>query len=136
MYRTIVVPVDISNSEHAAAMLETAAKLGDPSTKIVLLYVIETVPRYVAVHMPEDYSEKLIAEAREALRRIAQSTSLATETEIRTGHAAPEILAVADEKKADAIIIASHRPGFEDYFLGSTAARVVRHAKCSVVVIR
>jgi nucleotide-binding universal stress UspA family protein len=43
---------------------------------------------------------------------------------------------VAEEKGADLIIIASHRPGLKDYFLGSTAAKVVRHAKCSVLVIR
>ena len=36
----------------------------------------------------------------------------------------------------DLIIVASHRPGLQDYFLGSTAAKVVRHAKCSVLVIR
>jgi len=43
---------------------------------------------------------------------------------------------VAQEKGVDLIIIASHRPGLQDYFLGSTAAKVVRHAKCSVLVIR
>ena len=42
----------------------------------------------------------------------------------------------AKEKNADMIIIASHRPGLQDYFLGSTAAKVVRHATCSVLVVR
>ena len=32
--------------------------------------------------------------------------------------------------------IASHQPGLQDYFLGSTAAKVVRHATCSVLVMR
>ena len=39
-------------------------------------------------------------------------------------------------QQADLIIIASHKPGFQDYFLGSTAAKVVRHAPCSVLVVR
>jgi len=43
---------------------------------------------------------------------------------------------VAKEKDVDLIIIASHRPGLQDYFLGSTAAKVVRHATCSVLVVR
>ena len=33
-------------------------------------------------------------------------------------------------------MIASHKPGFSDYFIGSTAARIVRHAQCSVLVTR
>lgn len=38
--------------------------------------------------------------------------------------------------KADLIIIASHTPDFSNYFIGATADRVVRHAKCSVLVDR
>ena len=34
------------------------------------------------------------------------------------------------------IVIASHDPGLADYLLGSTAGRVVRHAHCSVLVVR
>jgi len=55
---------------------------------------------------------------------------------IRSGHASNTILAVAKERGADLIIIASHRPGLQDYFLGSTASKVVRHANCSVLVVR
>ena len=36
----------------------------------------------------------------------------------------------------DVIVMASHQPKFSDYLLGSTAARVVRHAKCSVLIAR
>jgi len=58
------------------------------------------------------------------------------EAEARTGHSYKTILDVADEKQVDLIVIASHQPGLQDYFLGSTAAKVVRHAKCSVLIIR
>lgn len=136
MYQTFVVPVDVNNSDKAAAMLDTAERLGDKGAKIVLTYIIEPIPNYVAVHLPEGHSEKVVAEAKEELDRIAKSTALETEIQVRFGHASPEILSAADENNADAIIIASHRPGFEDYLLGSTASRVVRHAKCSVVIIR
>jgi len=33
-------------------------------------------------------------------------------------------------------MIASHKPGMSDYFIGSTAARVVRHAQVSVLIDR
>jgi len=58
------------------------------------------------------------------------------EIAVRTGRSYSSILDVADEKEAELIIIASHRPGLQDYFLGSTASKVVRHAKCSVLVVR
>ncbi|STP20138.1 putative universal stress protein [Escherichia coli] len=37
---------------------------------------------------------------------------------------------------AHMIIIASHRPDITTYLLGSNAAAVVRHAECSVLVVR
>ncbi|MFY0615010.1 MAG: universal stress protein [Hyphomicrobiaceae bacterium] len=136
MYETIIVPVDVNNAEKASDMLIAAERIGGKKAKVVLLNVIEAVPNYVAVHLPEEFREQVWKEATDGLSRIAKSTSLETEIEVRGGHASAEILTVADERNADAIIIASHRPGLEDYFLGSTASRVVRHAKCTVVVIR
>ena len=47
-----------------------------------------------------------------------------------------EILAVAEEAEADLIVVGSHRPAMKDYLLGTNAARVVRHARCSVLVAR
>lgn len=42
----------------------------------------------------------------------------------------------ANKSDIDCVVIGSHKPGLRDYFLGSTAARVVRHAKCAVHVLR
>ena len=52
------------------------------------------------------------------------------------GHSARTILDYAEEHGVDCIVMASHRPDITDYFLGSTAARVVRHAACAVHVLR
>ena len=136
MSQTIIVPVDVSHADKAGAMLDAARRLGGGDAKIVLLNVQEEIPNYVAVQLPGEYEQRARANAVEELEKIAESTDLDTEIEVRRGHASQGILSLADEKKADAIILASHRPGFEDYLLGSTAARVVRHAKCTVVVLR
>jgi nucleotide-binding universal stress UspA family protein len=37
---------------------------------------------------------------------------------------------------ADLIVMASHKPTVTDYLLGANAAHVVRHAGCSVMVVR
>jgi len=52
------------------------------------------------------------------------------------GHSGRTILDYAENHQADCIVVASHRPGLQDYLLGSTAARVVRHASCAVHVVR
>ena len=47
-----------------------------------------------------------------------------------------EIMRLADKIGCDAIVMAAHRPELRDYLLGPNAARVVRHAKQSVFVVR
>ena len=55
---------------------------------------------------------------------------------ILKGHSSRTITAYAAEIGADAIIVGSHKPGLRDYFLGTTAARIVRQASCAVIVLR
>ena len=47
-----------------------------------------------------------------------------------------EIMKAANALKCDLIVMASHRPELKDYLLGPNAARVVRHARQSVFVVR
>jgi nucleotide-binding universal stress UspA family protein len=106
MYQTIVVPIDVSNSDKAGAMLETAKTLGGSSAKIILTNIVELIPNYIASQIPGGYEEKAKATAVDELTRIAKSAGLDAEIAIRLGHASRGILDVADEKKADAIIMA------------------------------
>jgi nucleotide-binding universal stress UspA family protein len=55
---------------------------------------------------------------------------------VRQGSIYSEILSVAREQQVDLIVMASHRPEMKDYLIGTNAARVVRHAACSVLVVR
>ena len=55
---------------------------------------------------------------------------------VRFGDVYHEILSYADKISTDLIIVASHKPNFGNYLLGTTAARIVRHATCSVFVAR
>jgi nucleotide-binding universal stress UspA family protein len=47
-----------------------------------------------------------------------------------------EVLNQADRIGADLIVVGSHQPSMATYLLGSNAATIVRHAKCSVLVVR
>lgn len=136
MPKTIIVPVALAQIEKVHAMLEVAKQLGGEDGEIVLVTVIEEVPGYIAAELPAGLLESAAEDARAEMRKIGRDAGMELPVEVRKGNPASGILAVASERHADVIVIASHRPGLQDYFLGSTAARVVRHATCSVHVIR
>lgn len=136
MYRTIIVPIDPSQIEKGKAMIEVAKQVADEGAQIVLTAVVEDIPTYVAAELPGGTIEKSKEATRKMLQEIADSAGLAAKVEVRAGHAPTAILAAAQERDADLIVIASHKPEFQDYLLGSTAAKVVRHADCSVLVTR
>lgn len=136
MYSRILVPIDLHDDAKARAMIDAARQLRGQDGQIVLLHVVEDIPTYVAVELP---SGILTDQKEESIRRLEELSlreDLQAVIDVRIGQPAPAILAAADEHGSDVVVIASHRPGFQDYLIGSTAARVVRHAKCSVLVIR
>jgi len=75
------------------------------------------------------------AETRRALDALAAAAGV-QRTLLVEGSAASAILEQAARDAVDAIVLGSHRPDYRDYLIGSTAARVVRHAACTVIVER
>jgi universal stress protein F len=136
MFKTIVVPVDPGHVARSSAMIAAARQLGGDDAKIVLMSVVEDIPTYVAAELPGGVTDKAKNNARTELERLAQENQLNAEIVVRSGQPSAGILGTAKEKQADVIVIASHKPDLSDYLLGSTAARVVRHAKCPVFVLR
>lgn len=136
MYDHVLVPVDLSHEAVATRILEVARFLAGENGRITVLNVQEAVPGYVANYIPQGTIDKARAEARAHLEALAGSAGATARIAQRNGHPAIEILREAEESGCDAIVIGSHRPDYSDYLLGSTAARVVRHAPCTVVVER
>ena len=136
MYKHIIVAVDLSHGDAGKALIDRAVQLVDQGGVIRLLHVLEDVPSYIAAELPRDLNDRRQAEAKVELGLLASGTTASVQSEIRTGAAAGQILQCAEDTGADLIMIASHRPGLSDYFIGSTAARVVRHAQCSVLISR
>lgn len=139
MISKILVPLDIDAEKSGAEAIAFAKKLAvEDGAQIVLLHVKELVPGYVASHLPDDFNKMSTDTAHKNLSAAAAAQGLGDTADvvIRDGNPSAEILDYAKDTGADLIVIASHNPGFGDYFLGSTAARVVRHAHCSVLVLR
>ena len=136
MYKTILVPIDMAHIEKGKAIIDIAMVQGDKDTQTILLNVVEELPAWVASQLPGGILDESRRSTLEELNAIANTANIKADVEVRAGHPYKTILEVADKKGAELIIIASHQPGLEDYFLGSTAAKVVRHARCSVLVVR
>ncbi|QLM08326.1 universal stress protein UspF [Escherichia fergusonii] len=144
MSRTILVPIDISDSEltqRVISHVENEAKIDD--AQVHFLTVIPSLPYYASLGLA--YSAELPAmddlkvEGKSQLEDIIQKFNIPTDRiHIHVAEGAPKdkILELAKTLPADLIIIASHRPDITTYLLGSNAAAVVRHAECSVLVVR
>lgn len=136
MYKSILLPIDLSEMQRGKMMIDVAQKLATKDTKVRLLNVVVDIPAFVAAEVPNDVIKTAMKTAKESLEALVRAAGLKADSEVRSGTPGPTILASADECGADLIIVGSHKPGLQDYFLGSTAARVVRHAQCSVLVLR
>ena len=136
MYKTILVPIDMAHVEKGKAMIDIAIAQRGEDAQVILLNVVEELPAWVASQLPSGVLDESRQSALEELKAIADTANINVDVEVRAGHPYKTILEVADKSGAELIIVASHQPGLEDYFLGSTAAKIVRHAKCSVLVVR
>jgi universal stress protein F len=136
MYNKIIVAVDTAQMDKAERVLRKAADLKASDGTILLVNVVEELPAYVVSDLSIDMTVKARKDADEHLTDLRERTGVAADIEIRQGAPAREILAAADRLQADLIIVASHVPDFSNYVIGATADRVVRHAKCSVLIDR
>ena len=135
MYKNILVPVLADDEHDNQASLKAAEKLAADGAKFTILHVMEPIPSIVLSEIPADVLNRTRSEIEVSMSQMAQSL-LDCETKLISGHAGRAIIDYANANGVDCIVVASHKPGVSDYFLGSTAARVVRHAKCSVHVVR
>lgn len=141
MYRTILLPVDLGEEASWAKALPTA--VASAKSFGARLYLVTVVPDFgmsiVGQYFPEGFEQKALSEAAARLESFAAGhvpADVPCETIVAHGSVYGEILRIAGKIKADLIIMGSHRPALQDYLLGPNAARVVRHASQSVMVVR
>lgn len=139
MFNNILVPVDLGHHERVGAMIESISRLAvNEQARLTLLHVVENIPGYIEAQIPDELVERAEEEIRSSMRKLRDQYVPARDAAmiIQRGHPAQVILSAAEKHEIDLIVIGSHKPGFADYLLGSVAGKVVRHATCSVLVIR
>ncbi len=140
MYKHILVPVDLADTDLAKPAIETAVDMARSSGGSVrLLNVLPITPMVIAEYVPPDFEAQQKKASEEALTIVAGECGLEpgrVTARVRQGGIYHEILEEAKAIGADLIVMSSHRPAMRSYFLGSNAGHVVRYATCSVLVVR
>lgn len=140
MYKTILVPVDLGEMPTAQPALDRAVALANASGGTVrLINVRSLLPVTYMEFVPPSFDEGQQLEAETRLAEVAAGIPLPAErvsAVVRLGSVYNEVLDEAEKTGADLVVIGSHRPTMATYLLGSNASTIVRHAKCSVLVVR
>lgn len=134
MYNNILVPMALDHGI-SKDTLGVARSLRSEGGKISALHVYEVPKGSVSSYIGEDIVERGFERAKEILlQKVAGLKDV--DAQITRGQAHRAIIDYAVSNGFDCIVIGSHKPGLSDFLIGSTAARVVRHAPCAVHVHR
>lgn len=139
--KTILVPVDFSpRSRRATQYAAALAQKFDAALE--LLFALEPLPADSMLERPQRTrgNTELARRAKTMLRGLAQTevpSGVGVTTRVQHGKAATEIIATAQQRQSDLIVLSTHGySGVQRLLLGSTAEQVVRHAPCAVLTLR
>ncbi|HUC84208.1 MAG TPA: universal stress protein [Candidatus Acidoferrales bacterium] len=135
----ILVPIDYSECSKKALQyaIPFARQFGAELTLLNVAhpYVVPVVPLSPIAPLPVPPTAENEQELKELQKAVGNS--IATKTVTRTGTPWVEIVAAATDQDVDLIILSTHgRTGLGHALLGSTTEKVVRHARCPVLVVR
>jgi nucleotide-binding universal stress UspA family protein len=141
MYKNILVAIDLNDETSCQKPLLSAVELA--RTFGARLHVLSVVREIEAIlqekSAPLGYDPIVSYLENRIAALIRQVNAYDLHPKIIVIHGASvyvEILRLAEEAGADLVVVGSHRPAMKDYLLGTNAGRVVRHARCSVLVAR
>lgn len=134
MYQKILVPMALDHGV-SKGTLDIAKALSGGNGEIIALHVYEAPQGSVRAYVDNRAREEGLARARAELRVKTKHLD-GVKAEMVIGHTYRSIIDYAVTHSIDCIVMGSHKLGLSDYLLGSTAARVVRHAPCAVHVYR
>jgi nucleotide-binding universal stress UspA family protein len=141
MYKNILLAIDLNDETSCRKPLLSAVELARSfGARLHILTVVRDVEAVLQAKAATLGYDLIAADLENRIAALIRRVSASDlKPNILVTHGASiyaEILAVAEEAEADLVVVGSHRPAMKDYLLGTNAARVVRHARCSVLVAR
>lgn len=141
MYKEILLAVNLDKKSSWRKALPTAVELcqsrgGD-------MHVLTVLPDFgmsiIGQYFPKNFETDVAEKAMEDLKAFVKENvpdGIKVRHLVGRGRVYDEILAMAQKTNCDVIVMASPKPALKDHVLGPTASYVVRHANCSVWVVR
>ncbi|MEM9047811.1 MAG: universal stress protein [Pseudomonadota bacterium] len=141
MTRHILCAVDLSHETDARAILLEAGRLAERDS--AGLSVICVLPDYGSSWVGSFFEEGTMkAAAKAALQALRDLVATALPNHgsvaclVEIGSVYDKVLEAIAEQGADLVIVGAHKPDLKDRLVGPNAARIVRHAPVSVLVMR
>jgi nucleotide-binding universal stress UspA family protein len=145
IFRHILVTTDFS--EVADRALRVGFALASQNdARVTLCHVLDYPPvpnpvyaQYLPVGKVTKEADRLAEERARGMlaERVPEDMKGRVELALSHGPAADEILRVAEDLGVDLIVLSPHgNTGILERFLGGVAYRIVRHARCPVLVVR
>lgn len=137
-------------SVHSETAAHTLFALKPPSDSEFFIVHVKEPPDYMVTPIvPPPYhtewlrvqqelqteAEEAASQAVTAIERVLASEGVTAQSMIREGHPADEIVRAADEIEADLVVVGSRGlTGSMMFLLGSVSQKVVKYARCSVLL--
>ena len=154
MFEKILVPLD--GSEHSQRALECAVQISKRfNGKVTLLHVYSVAVPPVVMPEPSTLTpassgpvstevQKMVEGLRDAGKNIlsdaeqwAKSAEVETETLLKEGNAAQEIVRTAREGEYNLIVIGARGMSrIKELFMGNVSEGVIRNAPCPVLIVK
>jgi nucleotide-binding universal stress UspA family protein len=144
MYQNILYPIDIVQKDSWKSSLPIVKEYAAAfNAKLHIMTAIsDHGMSLISQYLPKNQANKVLQDAQDALHNFAEehlrdANLILGNIIIKKGGAVYQsIIDTAEKINADLIMVSAHRPELRDYLLGPNAAKVVRHSKTSVLVMR
>ncbi|WP_027859190.1 universal stress protein [Marinobacterium jannaschii] len=142
MFKKVLVPIDLEEPEFASRSMELA--LREVQQSGAELHLMSVMPGYsstlVASYFGESDRKAAVQDMAQKLKEFAAQrvpAGVPLVLKVYEGHPAQSILNRISKAGIDLVIMSAHHHSkIDEFLMGSTSARVVDRAKCSVLVLR
>lgn len=143
MNKPVLCAVDIAEGHADKAVLAQAFSIAAAENRPLDVMSVLPDMRYgmVGSFFEDHHQDKAMEEARKHLGEMVEAHrpgdfDLPIRQIVAMGRVYEQVLKTAEHANSGLIVVGAHREGFGDFFIGPNAARVVRHAPCSVLVVK
>lgn len=132
MFKHILVPIDVDNTQVSAGAMSIAKNLADlMGARLTVTSVIDNVDKRRGVS-----ADQIAASLDDFAKQHTGSGVTVSAQVTSSGSVSSGILEAVEQTGADLIVMASHDPTQTKFPIGSHASHVAEHTHCSVMIVR